>query len=204
MDFSLSCPHPADSDEQMEKMEVKQLQSPPLPRFCSNTDLGGWPRSGAGVLRAAGEVQGVVCGPPGGRPCWGRVARGWRPRGPGSCRRGPRLGRRGYSAGHRARGRTHSRAGSGSRPPARLLSGPRCRAERRPLSGAVGREEAGPGFLGAEAQGAVSRLKERGRCWDHHLEFLAVFLSPNPALPHSIHPQTTGRGDRPRPCPPPF
>ena len=184
MGFSLSCPHPADSDEQMEKMEVKLLQSPPLPRFCSNTDLGGWPHSGAGVLRAAGEAQGAVCGPLGGQPCWGRVARGWRPRGPGSCRRGPRLGRRGYSAGHPAPGRTHSRAGSGSRPPARLRSGPHCRAERRPLSGAGGREEAGPGLLGAEARGAVFRLKNRGRCWDHCPEFLSpTLLCPTASIP---------------------
>lgn len=103
--------------------------------LCSNTDLDGWPRSTAGVLRAAGETQGWVYCPLAGWLCCGRVARGWHPQGPGSCRRGHRLGHRGHSAGPRARGHIHSLVGSGPRPHARLQSGPRCTAERRPLSG---------------------------------------------------------------------
>lgn len=114
---------------------MKQLQCPPLPHFCSNTDLDGWPHSGAGVLRAAGETQGSVHGPLGGWLCCERVAQGWHPQGPGSCRMVPHLGHRGCSAGPQAQGHTHSLAGSGPQPPALLQSGPHCTAEHRPLSG---------------------------------------------------------------------
>lgn len=140
---SPSLSSPCCSDSQVEEMEVRRLWCPPRPNVCSNTDLDGWPHGGAGVLRAAGETQGLVCGPLGGWLCWGRAAQEWRPRGPGSCRRGPHLGHRGCSAGPRARGHTHSLVGSGPRPPALLQSGPRCTAGHRPLSRGR-REEAGP------------------------------------------------------------
>ena len=179
---------------------MKQLQSPPLPHFCSNTDLDGWPRSGAGVLRAAGEAQGPVCGPLGGWLCWGRAARGWCPRGLGSCRRGPRLGHRGCSAGPRAPGHTHSRAGSGPRPPAPLQCGPRCTAARRPLSG---RREKGSWawLLVAEAWSAVSPAHAH-----HPMEKGSVLGLPSspPPLPAPLCPQTTGTEDRALTCPTPF
>lgn len=143
-------------------MEAKPRWCPSPPHFCSNTDLGGWPRSGAGVLRAAGETPGLVRGLLGGRLCWGRAAQGWRPRGPGSCRRGPHLGHRGCSAGPQTRGHTHSLVGSGPRPPARLQSGPHCTAEHRPLSG---RRERGSWarLLAVTAWRAVPWLTTPGR-----------------------------------------
>lgn len=163
----LPCPHPAGSDQQVEEMEAKQLWCPPRPHFCSNTDLGGWPRSGAGVLRAAGETQGLVHGLLGGWLCWGRAAQGWRPQGPGSCRRGPPLGHRGCSVGPQTRGHTRSLVGSGPQPPALLQSGPRCTAEHRPLSG---RRERGSWarLLVATAWCAIPWLTPpgRGACWD--------------------------------------
>lgn len=161
----------------------------PLAHFCSNTDLDGWPRSVAGVLRAAAGTQELVCGPLGGWLCWGRVALGWCPQDPGSCRRGPRPGRRGCSAGPQAQGRTHSLAGSGPRPRARLQSGPRCTAERRPLSGRRGEDTAR--FLVAKAWCAVPRLLSpgEGACWDW------CPLGVPDSAPAPLCPQTIGMED---------
>lgn len=100
MDFSLSCPHPADSDRQMEDGS-ERFQSPPLPVFAATqtwvaVHRWGWSSEGAG------EVQGAVCGPPGGRPCWGK----WLGDGVLGAQvvvEEDRLGRRGYSAASRAR-----------------------------------------------------------------------------------------------------
>lgn len=139
---------------------MKQPWGPPPPHVGSNTDLAGWPRSGAGVPRAAGVTQERAGGPRRGWLCWGRLALGWCPQGPGSCRRGPPQGRRGCSAGPRAQGRTHSLVGSGPPPPARLQSGPHCTAEHRPLQGG-GREQAAK-FIVAKAWCAVPQLTAGG------------------------------------------
>lgn len=174
---------------------MKQLRCPPRPHFCSNTDLDGWPHSGAGVLRAAGEIQGPVCGPLGGWLCWGRVAQGWCPRGPGSCRRGPHLGCRGCSAGPRARGHTHNLAGSGPRPPALLQSGPRCTAEHRPLSG---KRERGSWVqpLPAKACCAISPsslpLGESSMLGLVTSESSWQCFSPNPTLCPTLSPDSRG------------
>lgn len=185
----LPCPHPAGSDLQVEEMEVKQLWCPPLPNVCSNTDLDGWPHSGAGVLRAAGETQGLVCGPRGGWLCWGRAAQEWRPQGPGSCRRGPHPGHKDCSAGRRARGRTHSLGGSGPRPPALLQSGPRCTAGHRPLSGRRERGRWTQPLAHCPRGGSMPGLVPSESSW----QCSSPHLTPPPAPRYH---QTTGPEDR--------
>lgn len=168
----------------------RRWKCPALPHFCSNTDLDGWPRSMAGVLRAAGETQGQVYCLLAGWLCCGRAAQGWHPQGPGSYRRGHYLGHRGHSAGPRAQGHIHSLVGSGPRPHAQLQSGPRCTAEHRPLSGR--RESRSWAQLLVAKAWCISpwltTLRRGEACWDWYTQSSWQHSSPQPTACPTLSP----------------